>query len=114
MGTSVVRPNARDLVTGAHRYSSDIKRPGMLRGKILRPPSYGAKLVSVDLAPAKEMKDVIVVRDGDYIGVCASTTHLAQQALEAIAKTAKWEPTPHPASKEVYGYLRERVSGGVP
>lgn len=114
LGTSVIRPNARDLVTGAHRYSSDIKRPGMLRGKILRAPSYGAKLVSVDLAPAREMKDVIVVRDGDFIGVCASTTHLAQLALEAIAKTAKWETAPHPASKDVYDYLRERVSGGVP
>jgi len=114
MGNSVLRPNARDLVTGAHRYASDIKRPGMLRGKILRPPSYGAKLVSVDLAPAKEMKDVIVVRDGDFIGVCAPTTHLAQLALEAIAKTAKWESVPHPASKDVYDYLRERVSGGVP
>lgn len=114
LGTSVVRPNARDLVTGAHRYSSDIKRPGMLRGKILRPPSYGAKMVSVDLAPVKEMKDVIVVRDGDFIGMCAATTFRAQQALEAIAKTAKWEAAPHPASKEVYDFLRERVSGGVP
>lgn len=114
MGTSVTRPNARDLVTGAHRYSSDIKRPGMLRGKILRAPSYGAKLVSVDLTPAREMKDVIVVRDGDFIGVCAPTTHRAQQALDAIARTAKWEAAPHPSSKDVYDYLRERVSGGVP
>lgn len=114
MGTSVTRPNARDLVTGAHRYSSDIKRPGMLRGKILRAPSYGAKLLSVDLTPAREMKDVIVVRDGDFIGVCAPTTHRAQQALDAIARTAKWEAAPHPSSKNVYDYLRERVSGGVP
>ena len=114
MGTSVVRPNARDLVTGAHRYASDIKRPGMLRGKILRLPSYGAKLVSVDLAPAKEMKDVIVVRDGDFIGVCAPTTFRAEQALAAIVSTAKWEAAPHPASKDVYDYLRERVSGGMP
>lgn len=114
LGTSVVRPNARDLVTGTHRYSSDITRPGMLRGKILRAPSYGAKLVSVDLAPAREMRDVTVVRDGDFIGICAPTTHLSQLALEAISKTAKWEAAPHPASKEIYDYLRERVSGGVP
>ena len=114
MGTSVARPNARDLVTGAHRYSSDLKRPGMLRGKILRPPSYGAKLLSVDLTPAQEMKAVSVVRDGDFIGVCAPTTFRAQLALDAIAKTAKWESAPHPASKEVYDDLRERVSGGVP
>ena len=114
LGTSSTRPNARDLITGTHRYPSDIKRPGMLRGKALRPPSYGAKLVSIDLTPAKEMQNVVAVQDGDFVGVAAPTTYQAQQALAAIAKTAKWEAAPHPASKEVYNYLRERVQGGVP
>lgn len=114
LGTSVARLNARDLVAGTHRYPSDIKRPEMLRGKVLRAPSYGAKLVSIDLAPAKEMKDVVVVRDGDFIGVAAPTSFRAGQALEAIAKTAKWEAAPHPSSKEIYDYLRSRVAGGVP
>jgi isoquinoline 1-oxidoreductase subunit beta len=114
MGTSVLRPNARELVSGTHQYPSDIKRPGMLRGKVLRAPSYGAKLLSVDLAPAKEMKDVIVVHDGSFVGVAAPTTYRAQAALDAIAKTAKWESAPHPASKDVFDHLRNRASGGVP
>ena len=38
----------------------------------------------------------------------------AEQALAAIAKTAKWEIAPHPSSKAVYDYLRERVPGGAP
>jgi isoquinoline 1-oxidoreductase subunit beta len=114
LGTSVPRPNARDLITGAHRYPSDSKRPGMLRGKVLRPPSYGAKLVSIDLAPAREIKDVVAVQDGDFVGVVAPTTYLAQKALTAIASTAKWEPAPHPSSKQVYDYLRQGVRGGVP
>ncbi|HEX5223330.1 MAG TPA: molybdopterin cofactor-binding domain-containing protein [Verrucomicrobiae bacterium] len=114
LGTSVARPNAGDLITGTHRYPSDIKRPGMLRGKVLRPPSYGAKLISIDLTPAKQMKDVVAVQDGDFVGVAAPTTHQAQQALAAIAKTAEWEPAPHPSSKEVYNHLRERAQGGVP
>ena len=114
LGTSVVRPNARDLITGTHRYPSDIKRPGMLRGKVLRPPSYGAKLVSIDLTPAKEMKDVVGVQDGDFVGVAAPTSYQAEQALKAISATAKWETAPHPSSKEVYNYLREHASGGVP
>ena len=114
LGTSVARPNARDLVTGTHRYASDIRRPGMLRGKILRPPNYGAKLATIDLAPAKAMKDVVVVRDGDFTVVCAPTTFLAEQALAAINRTAKWESAPHPSNKEVYDYLRAHVSGGVP
>ena len=114
LGTSVPRPNARDLVTGTHRYPSDIKRPDMLRGKVLRAPSYGAKLISIDLTPAKEMKDVLVIQDGSFIGVAAPTSFRAQAALDVISKTAKWEAAPHPASKEVYDHLRAHVAGGVP
>ena len=71
IGTSVARPNVRDLVTGAHRYPSDIARPGMLYGKVLRPPSYGATLESIDLSAAEAMQDVVVVRDGEFVGLAA-------------------------------------------
>ncbi|MGE5611749.1 MAG: molybdopterin cofactor-binding domain-containing protein [Bacillota bacterium] len=111
LGTSVLRPNQRDLVTGAHQYPSDIIRPGMLRGKVLRPPTYGARLVSIDLAPAKALKDVVVVEDGQFIGVAAPTTYQAEQALNAIAQTAKWDPTPHPSSKDIYAYLKQHAQG---
>jgi isoquinoline 1-oxidoreductase subunit beta len=114
LGTSVPRPNRRDLVTGAHLFPSDIIRPGMWHGKVLRAPSYGAKLVSIDLEPARAMKDLAVVRDGDFVGVAAPTTMRARQALEALAQTAKWEPAPHPSSKELYDYLRQHAQGGVP
>lgn len=114
MGKSAPRPNARDLVTGTHRYPSDIKRPGMLYGKVLRAPSYGAKLVAIDLTPAKQLQDVTAIQDGAFVGVAAPTTYEARVALDAIAKTAKWETAPHPSSKEVYNYLRDHVEGGVP
>lgn len=111
LGSAVRRPNARDLITGTHRYPSDIKRPDMLRGKVLRAPSYGAKLVSIDLAPAKEMKGVVAFQDGDFVGVAAPTTFEATRAIAAITKTAKWEPAEHPSSKNVYDYLREHAQG---
>ena len=114
LGTSVPRPNRRDLVTGAHKFPSDMSRPGMWYGKVLRPPSYGAKLVSIDLQPAKAMKDVVVVQDGSFVGVAAPKTFVARQALEVLAQTAKWEPAPHPSSKEVFDYLRKHAQGGVP
>jgi isoquinoline 1-oxidoreductase subunit beta len=114
MGTSVPRPNARDLVTGAHQYPSDIIRPGMLYGKILRPPAYGAKLTSIDLQPAKAMKDIIVTRSEQFVGVAAPTTFQADQALAAITKTAKWEAAAHPSSDKLYEYLRQNAEGGVP
>ena len=53
MGTPVPRPNGHEIVTGAHQYPSDITRPGMLYGKILRAPAYDAKLISVDVSPSK-------------------------------------------------------------
>ena len=114
MGTSVPRANRRDLVTGAHKYPSDYTRPGMLYGKVLRPPSYGAKLTSVDLAPAQAMKDVVAAQDGSFVGVAAPTTWHAEQALRTMAATAKWEPASHPSSRDVFDYLRKGVQGGVP
>jgi isoquinoline 1-oxidoreductase beta subunit len=114
MGESVPRPNYRDLVTGAHQYPSDIQRPNMLYGKILRPPSYGATLESIDLSPAKAMKDVVVLRDDQFVGCTAPTTYQAAQALEAIAKTASWKTVAHPSSREIFSYLKKhaRSSGG--
>jgi isoquinoline 1-oxidoreductase len=111
LGRSVARPNARDLITGAHRYPSDWVRPEMLRGKVLRPPSYGARLVSIDLEPARAMDGVVVVRDGEFVGVAAPTTFRARQALAAIAETARWETAPHPSSRQLFDHLRERAQG---
>jgi isoquinoline 1-oxidoreductase len=118
LGTSVPRPNAKDIVTGAHSYTSDVQRPDMMYGKVLRAPTfdvarsrfaYAAKLASVDLSAAQEMKDVIVVKDGDFVGVCAPTTFRARQALAAIAATAKWESGSHPSSQELFDYLRSHA-----
>jgi len=106
LGRPAPRPNRRELVTGAHRFPSDVIRPGMYHGKVLRAPSYGAKLASIDLSPAKAMKDVVVAQDGQFVGVAAPTTFGASQALAAVAETAVWEPAAHPSSKEVFAYLR--------
>ena len=112
LGTPVRKPTGRDIVTGAHLYPSDIMRPDMLYGQVLRPPSYGATLMSVDLTKAKEMKDVVVVQDGQFVGVAAPTTFLAAQAMEAISKTAVWKTVPQPSSEEIYDYLREHARSG--
>jgi isoquinoline 1-oxidoreductase len=114
LGTPVARPNRRDLVTGGHQYPSDIARPGMLYGKVLRAPAYGAKMTSVDLAPARAMKDVIVIEDGAFIGVAAPTSFQAKQAIDAITKTAQWKHSPQVSSKDLYAHLKDKAQGGVP
>ena len=113
LGNPAGRPNGRDIVTGAHKYPSDIIRPGMLYGKVLRAPSFGAKLASIDLGPARAMKDVVAVQDGQFVGVAAPTAFLAEQARSAIAKTAKWETSSHPASKDLFAYLKQHAQGNA-
>jgi isoquinoline 1-oxidoreductase len=114
MGVSTPRPNRRDLVTGKHEFPSDVKRPGMLHGKVLRPPAYNASLTDVDLGPAKAMSGVAVVRDGTFVGVAAPNSFLAEDAIEAMAPTAKWDTKPHPPSAKLYDHLRSTVRGGMP
>ena len=112
LGTAVPRPNRRDLVTGAHRFPSDIVRPNMLYGKILRPPSYGATLESIDLSKAEAMKDVVVFRDGQFVGCAAPSSVRASQALEAVSRTASWKTVSHPSSKELFSHLKKNVRSG--
>src|SRR5205823_1508127 len=87
-GTSVPKVDARAIVTGKHQYSPDVSRPGMVHGKVLRPETLTAKLVSADLQAAQALLGVTAVRDGDFIGVTAANEQLAEQALAAIK--AEW------------------------
>ncbi|MEZ5329579.1 MAG: molybdopterin cofactor-binding domain-containing protein [Verrucomicrobiales bacterium] len=106
LGKPLARPNGRDIVTGTHAYPSDITRPGMLYGHVLRPPAYTAKLVSIDLAAAEAMEGVTVVRDGEFVAVAAPTSWLAREAGAALAKSVRWETSPHPASNTLSEHLR--------
>jgi isoquinoline 1-oxidoreductase len=114
LGNSKSRPNGRDIVTGTHKYPSDIKLPGMHHGKIMRPPAYGAKLASVDAGPAKALRDVTVVQDDQFVGVVAPDSLRADQALDLLAKTAKWDRAPHPSSKELFDHLKQHARDGIP
>jgi CO/xanthine dehydrogenase Mo-binding subunit len=110
LGTAVPKVNGPGIVTGTHRYPSDIVRPGMLYGKVLRPVSFGSKLAELDLAPAKAMPGVTAVRDGDFVGFAGPTSFAAEQARDEAAKTAKWNAAPHPSSDELFAYLRSHAS----
>ena len=110
LGTPVSRVGAKEIVTGAHRYPSDIRRTNMLYGKVLRPPSYGAQLVEIELAPAEALPGVSAVRDGDFVGFAAATSFAAERARDEAAKTAIWKPASHPSSEELYAYLRAHAS----
>jgi isoquinoline 1-oxidoreductase len=113
-GTSVPKVDEKKYISGKHIYVSDMNLPGMLYGKILRPPSYGAKLVEADVTKAKNITGVVVVKDGEFVGVAAPDMNTARKALLAI--DAKWdEKKDHPSNKNIFDYLVKNTTteGGV-
>lgn len=108
-GTPMRKVNGRDFVTGKHRFPSDIVRPGMLFGKVLRPQGYHAALDTVDTAAAEKVPTAQVVRDGDFIGVVAGDLHSAEQALGAIH--ANWTVPPQISNGELFATLKKGSSG---
>lgn len=112
LGTSPPRINIRDIVTGAHRYASDIVRPNMLHGKVLRPPSYGATLEDISTVEADAIEGVTVVRDGNLVGCVAPSVFTATQGIEALANSATWKTVPQPGNAELWDHLREHASEG--
>jgi nicotinate dehydrogenase subunit B len=104
-GTSTEKVNGRAIVTGAHRYPFDVRRPGMLYGKVLRPESFGAQLVSLDSTAAAAMPGVKVVRDGNFVGVTARDPETAMKAVAALK--AVWRPVAALAnSRDMFDYFR--------
>ena len=69
MGKSYLRRDAHEKVTGKAQYAGDIRLPGMVYAKILRPPAHGARLKNVDTSAAERMRGVHVIRNGDLIAV---------------------------------------------
>ena len=109
-GKSIPKKDARAFVTGEHQYTPDMRRLGMLYGKILRPPSFGATLTSFDATTAQAMSGVVVVRDGEFIGAAASSERDAEKAIGAIR--AKWKETPQTSSKELFAHLKQNAKPG--
>ncbi|MGA7861860.1 MAG: molybdopterin cofactor-binding domain-containing protein [Thermoplasmata archaeon] len=109
-GHPVADIGSREVVTGARQYTSDLHPPGMLYGKMLFAPSYGSKLLRVDLSRAQALPGVTAVHEGDFVGVAAPDLPTAQAAVKAIR--ADWETTPQPSEKEIVDYLRQHPAEG--
>src|ERR1019366_9033207 len=103
-GTPVPKVDGSAFVTGKHQYTSDLSRPGMLYGKILRPSGFKASLVSLDDQAAKKLSQVTVVRDGDFVGIAAPDMWLAEQALTALK--AQWKVPQQISNRELFAYLK--------
>lgn len=95
MGKSVPRVDIPAKVTGGPAYVHDMRPQGMVHGRVVRPPSYGARLTSVDVSAVERMPGVVaVVRDGSFLGVAAEREFQAIKAMRALAEAAQWEEKP--------------------
>ena len=112
VGKSILRRDIPKKMTGGAAYVQDVRLPGMVFGRVVRPPSPGAQLVAFDEAAVKRMPGVIaVVRDGNFLGVAAQREEQAIKARLALKQSAKWKETESlPASGDaLYEHLMTKA-----
>ena len=98
MGRSPLRLDAVDKVTGAGRYAGDVRLPGLLHARILRPPAHGATLVRVDTSEAAKRDGVTVVNQEGLVAVLHADPEVAEAALGSLKP--EWNPAPPGADTE--------------
>jgi nicotinate dehydrogenase subunit B len=106
VGRSAPRRDLRSKITGA-AYVHDLELPGMVFGRVLRPPSYAARLAAIDADAVRALPGVVAVMvSGSFVGLCAEREEQAVSALETARRIASWEETSAlPSTTEVREFL---------
>jgi nicotinate dehydrogenase subunit B len=106
VGTSEPRIDMVDKITGRFTYMHDFKLPGMLHGRVVRPSAIGARLESVDESSVKSIPGIVkIVREGNFLGVIATTEWSAIKAAQQLAaKWSHWEGLPE--EDKLFDYVR--------
>jgi len=103
-GRSAARLDIPDKVTGRPRFLHDLVLPGMLYGRVVRPPAPAASLAGLGDPPLPG--GVVTVRDGSFLGVVAPSDRAAVASARAVAGAARWEETPSlPDERDLKGFL---------
>ena len=81
------------VVRGAGNFVHDLRLPGMVHGRVLRPPGYGQRLAALAADAARAMRGVLaVVVDGSFVAVAAEREEQANAAHGVLAASARWQP----------------------
>lgn len=106
LGAPAMRLDMAAMVTGQFEYVHNVTVPGMLHGRVVRPPRLGARLVSVDESSVGRISGVVkVVRRKDFVGVVAERQWQAAQAAQQLKAT--WSGGGNlPAQAKFYDRLR--------
>jgi nicotinate dehydrogenase subunit B len=110
LGKPVPSLDRTALMTGQFEFVHNVRVPGMLHGRVVRPPSIGASLLSVDQNSVKDVPGLmkVVVRK-DFVGVVAETQYSAVQAARRLK--VQWKPGPRlPAQASFFDSLRNQPS----
>jgi nicotinate dehydrogenase subunit B len=103
-GRSAARLDIPDTVTGRPRFLHDLVLPGMAYGQVVRPPARAADLTG--LADLDLGSDVVLVRDGSFLGVVAPADRAARRAAGRVARAARWRTSPSlPDARDLRGFL---------
>ena len=107
VGKSAPRLDIPFKVTGARIFVQDLRPDGMLHGRVLRPPAYDSKLVSLDSSSVEKTAGVVkVVRNGSFVGVVAEREEMAMDAVAELRAQAKWDvPATGETQDTVYDWL---------
>ncbi len=104
MGNSRLHVDAELKVTGQAKYSGDMKLPGMMFARIVRPPSLGAKMLSIDTSGAEAIEGVEIVEAGDMVAVIHESRDIADVAISKVK--AEWEEeTMEVDDKNIFDHL---------
>jgi len=106
VGKSMPRMDVEGKVFGQTPYVTDIKRPGMWHGRILRPPIAGARPTGWDQNSISDIPDAKVVRIKDFIGVVAPEEWSAINAARQIKVAWSEVESPFPEMGDLYDYIR--------
>jgi nicotinate dehydrogenase subunit B len=108
IGSNVPRVDIPAKVTGGAAYVQDMRLPGMLHARVVRPPHPGARLIALDTGAVAQLPGVVqVVRDGNFLAVVAGREFQAIKAMRALAAAAQWQPpdTSLPPQADIFSYL---------
>ncbi len=108
MGKSLPRVDIPAKVTGGAAYIQDMRLPGMVHARVVRPPSSGATLLNVDTRAVSQMPGVLsVIHDGNYLAVLAREEFQAVQAMRRLATLAHWQEQPRlPREDQLAAFLK--------
>ena len=107
VGTSLPRVDMAPKILGQFQYITDVRVPGMLHGRVVRPAGVGAAFVSLDDAEAKSIAGYVkTVVEKDFVGVVAETEWAAIKAAKAIKVTWTAPVQAFPEQKDLYAHMR--------